>query len=162
MLGQLTNLEIERVLSEEVIGRIGCSDGETPYVVPITYAYDDDAIYAHTADGLKLRLMRANPNVCFEVDHMEDPANWHSVIALGRFEELDGADAAHGMSILIERLRPLIVSETSHMHDPHKALVDHEGGRAGSKLTAMRTIVYRIELHTKTGRFERNADASRR
>jgi len=153
VLGALTAPEIERVLNEEVIGRIGCADGETTYVVPITYAYDGNSIYGHTAEGLKLRLMRSNPNVCFEVDHMEDPANWHSVIALGRFEELDGADAAHGMAILIERLRPLIVSETTHIPPSRET---------GGHLSSMRAIVYRIALHTKTGRFERNAGMNHR
>lgn len=162
MLGQLTANEIERVLHEEVIGRIGCGAGGEVYVVPITYAYDGKYVYGHSAEGLKLRLMRADPNVCFEVDHMEDPANWHSVIALGRFEELQGADAAHGMAILIERLRPLIVSETTHMHRQYETLVDHEGGRAGPPLKSMRTVVYRLDLQTKTGRFERNAELNRR
>jgi len=162
MLGQLTALEIERVLNEEVIGRIGCVDGDNPYVVPITYAYDGMYVYGHSAEGLKLRLMRANPNICFEVDHMEDPANWHSVIGFGRFEELEGAEAAHGMAILIERLRPLIVSETTHMHAVRDVSVDREGGRTGSTMTSLRTIVYRLDLQSKTGRFERNAELNSR
>ena len=32
--------------------------------------------------------MRANPFVCFEVEDIDDLANWHSVIAWGVFEEL--------------------------------------------------------------------------
>jgi hypothetical protein len=39
--------------------------------VPITYVFDGEAVYAHSADGLKIRMMRANPHVCFEVDQRE-------------------------------------------------------------------------------------------
>jgi nitroimidazol reductase NimA-like FMN-containing flavoprotein (pyridoxamine 5'-phosphate oxidase superfamily) len=28
-------------------------------------------------------MMRANPHVCFEVDHRENLANWRSVVAWG-------------------------------------------------------------------------------
>ena len=35
-------------------------------------------------------MMRENPWVCVEVDHMDNLANWRSVIAWGRFEELGG------------------------------------------------------------------------
>lgn len=55
-------------------------------MVPITYAYDGESLLGHSADGLKLRMMRRNPVVCVEIDHMDDLANWRSVIAQGRFE----------------------------------------------------------------------------
>jgi len=120
MLGTLTPTEIEAVLHRGIVGRIGChADGRT-YIVPITYAYDSGSIYAHSAEGLKLHMMRANPNVCFEIDQMDDLANWKSVIAWGRFEELHGSDADHAMALLLARLLPLSVSsETSH---PPKSL----------------------------------------
>lgn len=40
MLGELTQTQIEDLLRNEVIARIGCiSDGRV-YVVPVSYAYD--------------------------------------------------------------------------------------------------------------------------
>ena len=39
-------------------------------------------------------MMRANPFVCFEVEDIDDLANWHSVIAWGVFEELACEDEA--------------------------------------------------------------------
>ena len=88
MLGKLTMPEIERLLSKEVVGRIGCTDGEKVYVVPVSYAYDGEYIYCHAREGLKVDMMRKHPIVCFEVDHLQNMANWQSVIANGRFEEL--------------------------------------------------------------------------
>jgi hypothetical protein len=40
-------------------------------------------VCGHSADGLKITMMRANPHVCFEVDHRENLANWRSVVAWG-------------------------------------------------------------------------------
>ena len=149
MLGTLSEPEIETVLRRGIVGRIGChADGRT-YIVPITYAYDEKAIYAHTAEGLKLRMMRANPNVCFEVDHMEDLANWQSVIAWGRFEELRGSDADHAMALLLARLLLLPASsETSH---PPKSLT-HQNRVLEDGLEA---VVYRIHITEMSGRYER-------
>src|SRR5450759_5847288 len=113
MLGSLSPTEIDELLRTEVVARLGChSDGRT-YVVPITYVYDGESLIGHSAYGLKLRMMRQNPAVCVEVDRLEDLANWRSVIAWGRFEELTGAAASAALVRLRERFRPLMVSETS-------------------------------------------------
>lgn len=62
------------------------------------------------------------------------------------------------------RLRPLIVSETVQLTGAHgeRGAHDPDGGRAGAHVASMRAIAYRIELETKTGRFERNADLNER
>ena len=149
MLGTLGEAEIKAVLRRGIVGRIGChSEGRT-YIVPITYAYEGGAIYAHSAEGLKLRMMRANPNVCFEVDYMDDLANWQSVIAWGRFEELRGVDADHAMALLVARILPLATSsETSH---PPKSLThQHRAVEEG-----LEAIAYRINLTEMSGRYER-------
>jgi nitroimidazol reductase NimA-like FMN-containing flavoprotein (pyridoxamine 5'-phosphate oxidase superfamily) len=72
MLGNLQAHQIEDVLKNQLVGRIGCSlNGET-YIVPISYAYDGDYIYCHTSEGKKTAIMRNNPKVCFQVDEMKD------------------------------------------------------------------------------------------
>lgn len=150
MLGVLSDEQVDRLLHAEVVGRLGChADGRT-YVVPVTYAYDGSAIYGHTSDGMKVRMMRQNPEVCFEVDRMENMANWQSVIAWGRFEELRGTAAAHAMGLLMDRLLPLIASETAappHGRDPSEV---HRADVAGRHV-----VVYRIVIREKTGRFEK-------
>ena len=88
MLGLLTPHQIEDVLQKELIGRIGCHADLITYVVPVTYVYDEDCIYAHSAEGTKLEMMRKNPSVCFEVDHMHSMVDWQSVIAWGEYEEI--------------------------------------------------------------------------
>ena len=81
MLGKLTPVEIEEVIRQQVVGRIGCHANGMTYVVPVSYAYDGDYIYVRTFEGLKLDMMRRNPKVCFEIDTMLNMGNWQSVIA---------------------------------------------------------------------------------
>ena len=104
MLGTLSSAEIEDLLRTEVVARLGCHAEGRTYVVPVTYAYDGDAVLVQSADGLKVRMMRQNPLVCVEVDHVDNLANWRSVIAWGRFEVLFGSDATAALVRLRERL----------------------------------------------------------
>lgn len=149
MLGSLNPAEIEELLRAETVARIGCHASGRTDVVPISYAYDGAALVGHSTNGLKLSMMRDNPAVCVEVDHVENLANWRSVIPLGHFEERDGAAALAAMSTLSGRFRPLTVSETSQ---PSHGLLEGE-------TTIFREDgglhLYRILLSEKTGRFER-------
>jgi nitroimidazol reductase NimA-like FMN-containing flavoprotein (pyridoxamine 5'-phosphate oxidase superfamily) len=149
VIGELKGEEIERFLASEMTGRIGChADGKT-YVVPVTYVYDSGSVYGHTARGLKVQMMRRNPDVCFEVDRVEDIGHWRSVIAHGRYEELQGADAIRAMDLLIQRLTPLASDETRH---PSYVLRAAEPATADGR----GVILFRIRLTEKTGRFEQS------
>lgn len=141
MLGELTNREIETTLRENVIGRVGCHAYGHTYVVPITYAYDGIYAYAHTTVGMKLHMMRDNPHLCFEVDQMDDLANWRSVIAWGTFEELHGPIADEAMQFLIDRIEARLSGPPGASVHPNSA--------------TEQVIVFRIKLELKTGRFER-------
>ena len=141
VLGELTSEEIDQVLHSEAVGRIGCYAFGRPYVVPVTYAYDGVAVYAHSREGLKLRMMRSNPDVCFEVDCLDSFSTWKSVIALGTFSELEAREAEFAMEILRRRFAPLVPSATSVLD-----------GRLHS--SGMPWSVFRILLGERTGRFE--------
>lgn len=61
--------EIEAILAEALVCRIGLADESGPYVVPVSYGYDDGSLYFHSApEGKKLALLAKNPRCCFEVD----------------------------------------------------------------------------------------------
>lgn len=128
--------DIEELLRTALVGRIACcahgiaGSDERPYVVPLAYGYDGDAVYAHSGPGRKILLMRAQPLVSFEVDRAEAPDRWRSVIADGIYEEL--ADpAARERALRIVYPPP----DTIPPLDPE-------------------TVVYRIRLTAKSGRFE--------
>ena len=140
MLGDLDAAQCEDLLRSEVIARIGClSDGRV-YVVPVTYVYDGTYVYGHAMDGAKLRAMRANPQVCVEVEQVDNLSNWRSVIAWGTFEECDGADWDAGFAMLAERIMPLLTLPKDQPPPDLSVL------RSGS--------VYRIRVERMTGRFE--------
>ncbi|MDN4596814.1 pyridoxamine 5'-phosphate oxidase family protein [Leifsonia virtsii] len=161
MLMELTRDEIDDVLADQIVGRLGLVDGSTPYVVPISYAYRDGDIYAHSAQGRKLDALRSHPEVCFEVDDVSSVDDWRSVIAWGFFEQLVGADAREGLDILLDRFRP-VFAEAGAEHPgaeigmmrtldiPRSASAGPDLGRPGSS-----AAVYRIRLETVTGRAER-------
>lgn len=151
MIGELKAAEIEELLRREATGRIGCHADRRTYVVPITYVYEAGSVYGHSPEGMKIRMMRKNPEVCFEVDRVEDAANWRSVIAWGRFEELRGTDAIRAMDLWIERFAGLVVSETSH---PSYVLRRADVG--SPREDGRGVILYRILLTEKTGRFEKS------
>lgn len=144
MLGTLDRDQIDRVLQACAVGRIGVHSQGRTYVVPVSYVYDGNAIYGRSADGLKIRMMRANPDVCFEVDDIDDMANWRSVIMWGTYEELKGDVAIAAMNLLNSRLAPLTSSETA-------AVVERGKGHAGNGVE----VAYRIRLIERTGRFEK-------
>jgi uncharacterized protein len=148
MLGQLDPQKIETLLRTEFVGRLGCHAGRRTYVVPITYAYSDDSIYARTADGLKLQMMRENPDVCFQVDHIDDLANWKSVVVWGRYEELEGEQAGHAMATLLGKMLPRTI--TTQASQTTKTLTRQNRARTED----LPAIIFRIRIVEKTGRFE--------
>lgn len=48
MMGELSAAEIEELLRSEWVARLGCHANDTTYVVPVSYAYDGEALYGHT------------------------------------------------------------------------------------------------------------------
>ncbi|MEO6682850.1 MAG: pyridoxamine 5'-phosphate oxidase family protein [Ginsengibacter sp.] len=147
MLGTLNDAQIERLLTQCQTGRIGCHAFGKTYVVPVSYAYKNDCVYVHSYDGLKLSMMRQNPEICFQVELMEDFGNWQSVIAWGTFKELKNKDERNeGLRILTARTFSGVTSETVKLGQLWPfAPVD---------TTNIEGIVFRILLSEKSGRYE--------
>ncbi len=159
-IGRLDPNHCEILLKTEHIGRLGCHAAGRTYIVPVTYVFEGGAIYGHTNPGLKLEMLRSNPSVCFEVDHLDNMANWRSVVAWGQFEELSGREKADALDFLFRRLTPIVRSQTS---------LPTKGSLSGSETSEPTTdqvlesiranstlgVVYRIKLLEMTGRYEK-------
>ena len=66
--------EMEAILDAAPVCRLALSDGADPYVVPLCFARDGDALYLHCApEGKKTDILRRNPRCCVEVDSTEGP-----------------------------------------------------------------------------------------
>ncbi len=151
MFGNLNHLEIEDVLNKQIVGHIGCHANDITYIVPISYAYDGTYIYGYTFEGMKLTMMRSNPNVCFQVDNLKNLANWQSVITWGKFEELaNGEQRKQAIQKLMSRPLPMIHSETMH--------IAPQWPFPSNDTESLKGIAFRIKLEKKTGRYEKSAD----
>jgi len=151
--GDLSEQEIDLLLNREVVGRLGCHDGERTYVVPISYVYHDGYIHGHSGLGMKVDMLRAGGEVCFQIDHIDDLATWQSVILWGEYEELTGREAEESIALLVDRLAPLI-GETGgrlpHPWDDHHGSAEHLLHRA-----SRHGVIFRIKITSKTGRYEK-------
>ena len=60
---------IEKIIRKAQVCRLALSENGRPYIVPLCFGYKDKALYFHTArEGNKLRILKKNNNVCFEID----------------------------------------------------------------------------------------------
>jgi nitroimidazol reductase NimA-like FMN-containing flavoprotein (pyridoxamine 5'-phosphate oxidase superfamily) len=153
MLGELNEKQIVEVLSTNMIGRIGCYADDKIYVVPVAYIYDDGCLLGHTIRGMKTSMLKKNPKCCFEVDSMQNMSNWQSVIAWGKFEELEGDEARTALKKLVSKLMPMMSGQNNQHVEEIETL---------HKLEALhvKATVYRINIEEKTGRFEKNEKTS--
>lgn len=153
MFGKLTTAQIEELLHQQIIGRIGCHANGITYVVPVSYAYDGEYVYVRSLEGMKLAMMRQNPEVCFEVDNTKNLSEWQSVVAWGLFQELlSGKERDHAVHCLEERRLPVISSATMHITPQWPFPAENESEVDG--------IIFRIRLMQKSGRYEKKDDSN--
>lgn len=146
-----TDKEItERVLMSQIINnaqvcRLGLAMGNTPYVLPVSFGFDGNAIYFHTAqEGRKIMFLAANSQVCFEfehgvevVRHDTNPCQWtfsfQSVIGYGTVVEL---------------------TTTTEKVEGLNHIMRHYSGRAWpiSAEDVQNTRVWRIAIESLTGK----------
>jgi nitroimidazol reductase NimA-like FMN-containing flavoprotein (pyridoxamine 5'-phosphate oxidase superfamily) len=106
-------VEIESILNDASVCRIGLVDGSEPYIVPVCFGYSDRKIYIHSAlSGKKIAMLEKNPRCCFEVDQFDDiiqngrPCAWgiryKSVIGFGRaYFVSDNKEKQQGLNCIL-------------------------------------------------------------
>ena len=85
----LTPQECESVLAGNVYAHLGCCADNEPYVVPITYVFSGGFLYGFTHEGLKTEIMRKNPKICIQVQHIAGEHEWESVFCWGNGEDFE-------------------------------------------------------------------------
>jgi nitroimidazol reductase NimA-like FMN-containing flavoprotein (pyridoxamine 5'-phosphate oxidase superfamily) len=105
--------EIEAILHEATVCRIGLADDDGPYVVPVCFGYEDGSVYIHSApEGKKLAMLAKNSRCCFEVDICDQvirgdrPCSWgmryRSVIGYGKAAILtDPDEKRYGVACIV-------------------------------------------------------------
>ena len=60
---------IEDILNRATVCRLAMCENNQPYVIPLCFGYEDNALYLHCSrEGKKLDILKKNNNVCFEID----------------------------------------------------------------------------------------------
>jgi hypothetical protein len=92
---ELTRAASLNFLGRSRFGRLACAKQSQPYVSPFYFVYQDPWIYSFSTVGQKIEWLRANPLACVQVDEIESPQQWTSVIVSARYEELTASTNNH-------------------------------------------------------------------
>lgn len=91
---------ISQIINKCQVCRLGLSQDDVPYIIPVSFGYDGTTLYFHSAkDGKKVDILSVNNKVCFEFESGVEliidetkPCNWsfsfQTVIGFGKVEEL--------------------------------------------------------------------------
>jgi nitroimidazol reductase NimA-like FMN-containing flavoprotein (pyridoxamine 5'-phosphate oxidase superfamily) len=86
--------EIDRILARNHVGRLAFSYRDRVDIQPLSYAFQDPWIYLRTEEGAKLSTLTHNRWAAFEVDEIDGPFDWRSVIVRGAVELMDPVHGA--------------------------------------------------------------------
>ena len=106
--------EIEAIITNSQVCRLGLALDGQPYVIPVNFAYAARTLYIHSArEGKKLDILKQNPRICveFDCDHElvqgQNACDWgmkyRSVIAFGQADFLTAPDEKRNALLLIMR-----------------------------------------------------------
>jgi nitroimidazol reductase NimA-like FMN-containing flavoprotein (pyridoxamine 5'-phosphate oxidase superfamily) len=101
---------VNALLARNHVGRIAYSFHDRVDIEPISYVFADDAIYMRTSPGSKLATLAHAPWVAFEVDEVDGPFQWQSVVAHGTvyvLENVGSTDARASYRHAVARIREL-------------------------------------------------------
>lgn len=141
---------LESILQRATVCHLGLAAGGEPYVVPVSFGYQDGCLYVHSAPaGKKVEIIRQNPRVCFAVEveagliQKGAPCSW-SV----RYRSVIGWGQAAFITDDEEKRRALDI------------IVAHYGGEPGSYApkALAGAAVLRIEITEMTGKRSGNPE----
>ena len=135
---------INAIIEQATVCRLAMINGDTPYIVPLCFGFQDNALYFHSAlKGQKIDWLRNNSNVCFEFDigaapvESDEPCDWgmayQSVIGFGKAVFVEDPDEKH-------RALAIIMAQYS----------DQEFQFPENKVNA--TAVFKVEIESISGK----------
>ncbi len=136
-----------QVLSNNCIGRIAFIYRGNPEIIPITYYYNPEqhSIISYSAEGTKIKAMRQNKSVTFQADEIYALDKWKSVLAHGKYEELNSIDAKHVLRLFTDGVKELLRAkekiQAKYISEFSSKIEDHRP-----------SIIYRINITDVVGR----------
>ncbi len=109
---RMTDEDALALIARADVVRLGFSDDEGPYVVPVNFGYEDGRLYIHgPLEGRRIDAARRGARVCFEIDEgsvvrAELPcgftSSFESVVGYGTMRLLEGREAClHGLDVIM-------------------------------------------------------------
>ena len=150
LVQEMTRQECVAVVSAGRLGRLACARDNRPYIVPIYYAFAENCLYSLSMPGQKVDWMRANPNVCVQVDTFSGHSDWQSVVMYGFFKELPDTpgtqhEREHAWSLLQQHANwwePGGLKPTSQpMTFPHAPVLSHRPRKHDGKADLRRVVL---------------------
>ncbi len=136
--------EIESIIKKADVCRLGLSDNNIPYIVPLNFGYRDSCLYFHTPKvGKKIDMIKNNNRVCFELDidhevvRADNPCDWNmnyqSVIGYGR---------------------AFLVEDIDEKRLALDVIIEHYSGQTGEYAEKLvdRLAVIKVEIESMTGK----------
>lgn len=105
------------VINKAVVCRIGLVKDNRPYVIPLSFGFDETHLYFHSAtSGEKVEILKKNNNVCVEFEQdiciieNEKPCNWGvrylTVVIHGTAElVVDKIQKSYGLAQIFEHYK---------------------------------------------------------
>jgi nitroimidazol reductase NimA-like FMN-containing flavoprotein (pyridoxamine 5'-phosphate oxidase superfamily) len=121
-------LTIEAIIQASFFCRLGLSEGDRPYIVPLCFGYDDMTLYFHGArEGKKIDIIRKNHHVCFELDLDAELIEDDKACSWGvRYRSVIGSGKAELIGNLEEKRKALAIIMAHYSrkryHFPDKAI----------------------------------------
>lgn len=146
MVTNLNDNECVQILSNNYIGQLGYIYIDRPFVVPMTFFFDNEnIIIGYSEDGHKTMAMRNYRKVALQVSEKKNSTICNSVLAHGVYEELSGSDAKKYLHQFSEGIKALILKKE------HKNL--HCISDFSNKINTKNTpIVFKITIDEITGK----------
>jgi uncharacterized protein len=138
---RLTRDEAVPLLERHHVGRLGFTFHDRVDIEPMGYVFADGSIYGRTSPGAKLATIAHHPWVAFQVDEIEGPLDWQSVVVRGTLYVIDpersdrDRDAYHRALAMIRSVDAnALTSEDATPHRTYlfRVFVDEITGRAAS------------------------------
>lgn len=135
---------VEDVLRNARTLFLGLHDGDAPYLVPVSFGYEDGAIWVHSAPaGTKIDLLRRDPRVGFA-------AEWGTEVTAGR----TACDWSVRSRSVTGTGIAAIVEDEAERRRGMDAVMRHYGGEAPQYKpeTLSRTLILRIDVTGMRGK----------
>jgi len=135
---------IDEIIDSAQVCRLGLSDGNVPYIVPLCFGYKDRILYFHSAaDGKKVETIKKNPNVCFEFEHNIEVLQAEELCKWGmKYQSIIG----YGKAVFIESLEEKKEALNIIMNQYTEGCFSFQDSHIQN------TIVFKVIIDTMTGK----------